>query len=140
MPTDMVHLAVSRLEGDAFIWWHQLTYRGEDYELGKLAWSDFKSELVDAFVDIDHELKLRRKLASLRQQSSVANYVKQFRQTILELGHSAPDDAALLFMFMEGLKPDVQMQVLLARPTLLTEAEQIAERADMALFASGKRQ
>ena len=67
MPTDMVRLAVSRLEGDAFIWWRQLTYRGEDYELGKLAWSDFKSELVDAFVDIDHELKLRRKLASLRQ-------------------------------------------------------------------------
>ena len=38
-------------------------------------------------------------------------------------------------MYTEGLKPDVQMQVLLARPTLLTEAETIAERADMALFA-----
>ena len=30
------------------------------------------------------------------------------------------------------------MQVLLARPDLLVEAEQIAERADMALFAASR--
>ena len=50
-----------------------------------------------------------------------------------------PDDSALLFMFTEGLKPDVQMQVLLARPTMLVEAEQIAERADMAIFSARRR-
>ena len=47
-----------------------------------------------------------------------------------------PDDSALLFMFTEGLKPDVQMQVLLARPIILVEAEQIAEHADMAIFSA----
>ena len=66
-PTDMVRLAVSRLEGDAFTWWRQLAHRGGDHELGTLEWSEFKTELVDAFVDVDRELKLCRKLASLRQ-------------------------------------------------------------------------
>ena len=37
-----------------------------------------------------------------------------------------PDDSTLLFMFTEGLKPDVQMQVLLAHPAILVEAEKIA--------------
>ena len=65
-PTDMVQLAVSCLEGDAFTWWHQLAHRGGNHELGTLEWSEFKSELVDAFMDVDCELKLCQKLASLR--------------------------------------------------------------------------
>ena len=35
-PTDMVRLALSRLEGDAFTWWRQLAHRGGDHELGTL--------------------------------------------------------------------------------------------------------
>ena len=35
-------------------------------------WAEFKSEIVDAFADVDRELKLRCKLASLRQAGSVA--------------------------------------------------------------------
>lgn len=30
-----------------------------------LAWSDYKSKLVDAFLDIDGELKVHRKLENL---------------------------------------------------------------------------
>ncbi len=45
----MVKLAVSRLTKDAFTWWRGLSARGADYSLGALGWSDFKSELVDAF-------------------------------------------------------------------------------------------
>ena len=65
-PTDMVQLAVSGLEGDAFTWWCQLAHHGVDHELGTLEWLEFKSEVVDTFVDIDRELKLCRKLASLQ--------------------------------------------------------------------------
>ena len=57
---------MSRLEGDAITWWRQLAHRGGDHELGTLEWSEFKSKLVDAFMDIDRELKLCQKLASLR--------------------------------------------------------------------------
>ena len=61
-PTEMVKLAVSRLEKDAHTWWRQLNNRGVDYSLGHLGWQDFKSELADAFNDVDRKLKLRRKL------------------------------------------------------------------------------
>ena len=58
---------MSHLEGDAFTWWRQLVHKGGDHELGTLEWSEFKTELVDTFVDVDRKLKLRQKLASLWQ-------------------------------------------------------------------------
>ena len=65
-PVDRVRLAVSRLEGDAFTWWRQLTNRGEEYKLGKLVWSDFEAEVVSAFSDVDRELRLHHQLGALR--------------------------------------------------------------------------
>jgi len=65
-PVDMVRLAMSRLERDAFTWWRQLTSRGSEYQLGILSWSDFEGELVNAFADVDHELRLHRQLSALR--------------------------------------------------------------------------
>ena len=61
----MVWLAMSFIEWDAFTWWRQLAHPGGDYELSTLEWCEFKPELVDAFLDIDHELKLHQKLESL---------------------------------------------------------------------------
>ena len=75
-PTDMVQLAVSHLEGDGFTWWCHLVHQGSDHELSTLKWFEFKLELVDAFMDVDHKLKLHWKLASLWQLNSVANYAK----------------------------------------------------------------
>jgi len=72
-------------------------------------WQDFRSHIEEAFQDIDRELNLRRRLATLKQTKSVALYVKEFRNIVIELGSSAPDDSALMFMFTEGLKPEVQL-------------------------------
>ena len=47
-----------------------------------------------------------------------------------------PDDSALLFMFTEVLKPDVQIYILLSRSNILVEAEQIGKCADMAIFSA----
>ena len=105
----MVKLAVPRLEKDVYTWWRQLNNHGVDYNMGHLGWQDFNNELADAFNDVDCELKLYRKLQQLKLQSSVAQYVKQFRKVTLELGDQVPDDIALLFMFTKGLKPDMQM-------------------------------
>ena len=41
--------------------------RGGDYQLGTLVWSDFKMELVNAFMDVDRELRLHRQLNALKQ-------------------------------------------------------------------------
>ena len=91
-------------------------------------------------MDVDHELRLHNQLNALKQYTSISQYTKQFKQLVLELGDQAPDDGALLFMFVEGLKVNIKMQVLLARPQLLSEADWIAERADMAFFLAGRCQ
>ena len=56
-PIDMLRLAVCRLKQDAFTWWHQLA-KSSDYQLGTLVWFDFKLELANDFLDVDHELRL----------------------------------------------------------------------------------
>ena len=65
-PVDRVRLAVSQLECDAFTWWCQLTNHGDEYQLGKLVWSDFEAELVSAFSDFDYELRLSHQFSALR--------------------------------------------------------------------------
>ena len=85
-PTEKVTLSVSRLEKDAHTWQWQFNNRGVDYSWGHLGWQGFKSKLADAFNDVDHELKLHSKLQKLKQQGSVAQYVKEFRRVVLELG------------------------------------------------------
>ena len=68
----MVRLAVSGIERDAFTWWHLLANCGGDYQLGTLVWSDFKLELVNAFMDIDQELRLYCYLNALKQQTNIS--------------------------------------------------------------------
>ena len=65
-PVDRVRLAVSRLECDAFTWWHHLTNCGDECKLGKLVWSDFEAEVVSAFSDVDYELRFYLQLGALR--------------------------------------------------------------------------
>lgn len=64
--------------------------------------------LEAAFEDVDKEIRLRRKLQGLRQTHAVSSYTRTFRGIALELGSKAPDEAALLFMYIEGLKPAVK--------------------------------
>ena len=84
--TEMVKLVELSLEKDAYTWWWYLNNHGVSYSLGHLGWQDFKSELVDAFNDLDCEAKLYCKLQSLKQQASVAQYVKEFKKVTLKLG------------------------------------------------------
>ena len=65
-PVDRARLSVSLLERNAFTWWRQLTNCGDEYKLGKLVWSDFEAEVVSAFSDVDHELRLHHQLGALR--------------------------------------------------------------------------
>ena len=136
--SDRVKLAVSRLEKDALTWWRQYVV-ANPAALTALDWDDFRSAIEAAFDDVDKELKLRRRLVGLRQTKSVHEYTKMFRTIVLELGSKAPDDAGLVFQYIEGLKDAVKMQVLLQRPTVLSEAEQLAERADMTLYRTAPR-
>lgn len=69
---------VSYLRDDALTWWRSFSNDSlkvfEDLELDTLI-----DELVAHFSDIDREMKLRSKLFALRQQTSVAHYINQFK-------------------------------------------------------------
>ena len=98
---DKVKLGVSRLEKDALTWWRSYLQHNPnaliDGHANALDWAAFRAELVDVFEDVDRELKLRRRLASLRQRTSVADYTRSFHAAVLDLGSRAPDEDALIF-------------------------------------------
>ena len=57
----------------------------------------------------------------------------------MKLGDRAPDENALVFDYIDGLKENARTEILLQRPNLLPQAEQLAERADAALFRKGQQ-
>ena len=65
-PLDMVRLEVLRFEWDAFTWWNQLASCSDNCKLRALVWSNFRLELVNAFVDVDCELRLRYQIGALK--------------------------------------------------------------------------
>ena len=54
---------------------------------------------------------------------------------ITDLGVDAPDEKTQYFDFIQGLKPDVKRQVVLARPNRIEDSMLMASRCDYMLFA-----
>ncbi len=109
--TDDIHrcqFAVTLLRGRALTWWRTWCDRLPNLA-SHLTFTTFCTELEKAFRDVDHVDRLRRRLASLRQTTSVAKYIDEFRTIVIELGSSKPDDDTVLFQFINGLKPAVQL-------------------------------
>ena len=57
----------------------------------------FSIELEKAFRDVDHVDRPPRRLAALKQITSVTKYIDEFRTIIIELGSAKPDDDTVLF-------------------------------------------
>ena len=62
-----------------------------------LTFTTFSAELEKSFRDVDHVDRLRRRLASLRQVTSVQKYIDEFRTIVIELGSAKPDEDTVLF-------------------------------------------
>ena len=52
--------------------------------------------------------RLRHRLASLRQVTSVSKYIDEFRPIVIELGNAKTNYDTILFQFIDGLKPAVK--------------------------------
>lgn len=63
--TDMVAFAASLLSGRALTWWRSVISAGTCM-LGVTSWLEFCQRIRDEFVDVDAELRLRRRLANLK--------------------------------------------------------------------------
>src|ERR1700738_5263643 len=118
------------LRDDAKTWYkmheHQIT-----------TWQAFKELLIKRYKDPREVDKARMRLMTMKQIGSVDGYTTAFDRASLELAEVAgyaPHDEELIFMYREGLKPQIKT-FLAARGTIdnLRELQEVAMEIDAAL-------
>lgn len=129
--------AAGYLRGAALNWWrnHQ-----QSVERGLATvfntWTQFKEALVKQFTPIAPGESAREKLDTLRQTRSVYAYAQEYTSCMLELPNM--DEADKVHRFINGLKPSVKIHVKLQKPATLSEAIELAIKADALLWSGGK--
>lgn len=123
-----VAFAVTLLRDHALTWWHTLAQ-----EMRPGDWDSFQRMLVAYHQPVSAVTSARDALARLMQRTSVASYVKDFKDLALNI----PDfsEAERLDRFKRGLKPDIRLHVALANPSTFEQAVTIAAQVDDIIFS-----
>ncbi len=111
------------LKDNVAVWWRNLL-QGTQIE----EWKEFKEALIQQFKPVNSSKIARDKLARLKQNKSVQEYIFAFRAIILEIEDIAESEK--LDRFVRGLKERTRQEVELRDPQTLDEAARIAERFD----------
>ena len=121
------------LEGDAATWWRLYCDKMDRGVVPKIvSWAELKQLLVEQFQVFNHITDIRDRFTSLRQTSTVSDYINKFRQLIVELP-GEPEDLQI-YQFLKGLKPEIQARTRTHKPTTLNIAMDIADEADRANY------
>jgi hypothetical protein len=121
-----IPFAASFLTDHAATWWrHQ--YRNLGYH-GDYGWPEFIRGLRDQFCPVDAEQQARNALYTLKQTTSVAKYIHEFQNIILDIPGMLERDK--IDRFLRGLKSDLYERVALQLPTTLGEACRLANLID----------
>lgn len=124
----LVLFAVTLLRDGAATWW-----RGIEYDMTTTTlstWSEFKRVFKYEFKPANAEQLARQRLQQLQQTGTVEQYVREFRSLMPELPDMDTKDA--LFNFVQGLKYQCRLQVLMQKPFSLSEAYAYAEAYETA--------
>src|SRR4051794_5562714 len=98
---DKIIQAVLLLEGHALTWWMMI-----DRENKKpINWTRFEQQINEQFTSFNESLVARDKLYSLKQTSSVQEYVGIFNRTAYQIRDLAKSEA--FYRFKKGLKPEI---------------------------------
>src|SRR6202163_3596661 len=127
-PTAITY-AAHYLHDDAKTWYKM-------HERSMTTWNAFKHIMIERYKDPREVDKARMRLMSMKQISSVEGYTTAFDRASLELAEvaeHAPRDEELIFMYREGLKPQIKT-FLAARGTIdnLRELQEVAMQIDAA--------
>jgi hypothetical protein len=122
-----VSYAATLLRGNALTWWQSLSPNARPTE-----WEAFKNALITYHQPISAVSVARDRLAQLTQRTSVANYVKDFKDLALNIPNFSEDER--LDRFKRGLKHDVRLHVALANPPTFEEAVTIAGQVDDIMY------
>lgn len=99
-----------------------------------VSWAELEASVVKEFVPFDSVQRSRDKLKRLIQKTSVSTYLSEFRNIVLTIPEI--NDGEKLDRFIQGLKPQVKIEVLKAGAKNLDEASRIALNVDSAIFGS----
>jgi Retrotransposon gag protein/Zinc knuckle len=135
-PHVMVELASTFLVDAANTWYQSWEVAYTNYlhihkpEEPAIPWDDFVTHITNNFKPPNHQQNLRDRWFNLKQITTVADYVTEFKAIRLQLNVT---DEEGLDKFVRGLRHDVRREVLVRGPTTITDAIDIADRYHSAM-------
>jgi Retrotransposon gag protein len=91
-------------------------------------WEQLKEQLTSYYRPLHQELRARDALHLLRQRGSVDDYAKSFNNLILKVPGMTLEEK--LYIFIKGLKTNIQISVAMQDPTTVEQAKILAASAD----------
>lgn len=113
------------LRDSAQLWWRRKYTEREKGLCNIETWDQFKKELKKHFVPRNATEEALGKLRRLRQKGKIANYIKEFTTTMLEIEELSERDA--LFYFKDGLQDWAKAELNRRDVHTLDDAIAIAE-------------
>ena len=132
---EAVKLATNYLTSHAFTWWRlrEIDVKNPESDVVEiLTWAAFKEAITAQFRVLDQGRRARTMIRNLRQLGSVRVYTQQFQALLLETPETAEVDR--IHDYCAGLKKDIRAQVDVQRPTTVSQAIQIADAMDLAVY------
>lgn len=120
--------AQSFLRDTAQQWFRRRCLDAEKGGQGIETWEQFKAELRKKFSPSNANKEALRKFWRVRQTGSIADYVKEFTDLLLEV-EGMPDNE-ILVRFEDGLRDYARAEVSRGKPQTLDEAIAIVENMD----------
>lgn len=128
---DKMTFAATLFSGSAANWWFVVVQSNQVPE----TWIEFLSRIREEFVPFDAERLARDRLHSIKQVTSVVDFLNKFRNIILTI--PGMTDGEKWDRFRMGLKPHVRLEVMKSGKTTFEEAARIALNVDSALCGVG---
>ena len=125
-----VDFASTFMTGTAANWWYTIVHEGKVPP----TWEAFKLLVETEFVPQDSVIRARDRLNKLRQRTSVAAYLAEFRNVVIDIPDMSGEKLA---RFSEGLKPHILLEVRKENPMRLDAAATIALSVDGAYYGAG---
>lgn len=124
------------LEGPAARWFQSI-----ESQICNASWTTFCQLLHDRFDRDQHELLIRR-LFTIKQSSSVTDYVKSFTELVDQLAAYSNSTTPVYYTmrFIDGLIPEIKSVVLVQRPQNLDTACVLALLQEEAMASGGVKQ
>lgn len=122
VPEHWVKLALVHFSGSAAFWMQSI-----EMDLRKCSWNTLCQAVVDRFERDQHEHVIRQ-FFHVNQSGSVAEYVELFDEIVHQLLAHDPNfnPAAITSRFVDGLKHEIKVVVLVHRPKDLDTASALA--------------